>query len=361
MKRSLLVLAGSVLVSSSGGCCTVVDDYHLGAESQVLAVRDAPDGRKETFRLEMTSDASLRLTREGEIERPALGLELAEIDKKQAERRGVKPFTGLLVTGVAADSAAKLAGMLVGDVLLSLDGRETVYLEQVAAFDQTLRADQSVAAKVLRGQEPLDVAIVARRLRENVRTEETVALEAPENRYPPYCGITMRGIPAAWCQRMFGEARQAVVVTGIDVGSPAWLAGLRPGDVIDRVDGAPVPPVAELARTIRERGVEGRTMEFTVHRGLEPAHTASAELTDYADDASVRIPILFDLCDGTYEDEWLLCWGLLAHNRNRYIADASSRETKTSNVFSAVLGLIRVATSPRDTDVRLLWFIHFDL
>jgi hypothetical protein len=47
-------------------------------------------------------------------------------------------------------------------------------------------------------------------------------------------------------------------------------------------------------------------------------------------------------------------------NRNRYLANMATRRVQTSNVFSAVLGLFRVESSPDETEVRLLWFIRFD-
>ncbi len=356
MNRSLLAV--SFLGSLFASCLSYTSSYQLGADSQVLATRESASGGRETYRLEVRSDATLRVIRDGEQERPQLGLALAEVDKQQAERRGVKPYSGLLVKSVQPGSGAREAGVLAGDVVLALDGHPTVYLEQATTFEAGLRADQRVAARVLRGQDEMDLTIEAKALRERVSTEQEVALEVPVVPHPPYCGITMRGIPAVWCERMFGQPRQAIVVTAVEVGSPAWLAGMRPGDVIDTVDGAPVPDVHELARRIEQSGQSEQAMEFGVHRGTGPSHVGVAKLGNYSEESRIQIPLLFSSRDGTYEDRWSVGWGLLLYNRNRYVANAATREAQTTNVFGALLGLVRVATSPDRTDVRLLWFIH---
>jgi membrane-associated protease RseP (regulator of RpoE activity) len=189
-----------------------------------------------------------------------------------------------------------------------------------------------------------------------------VPLDAPQSSHRPFAGVTLRGIPAAWCERIFDAPRQAVVVTNVEVGSPAWLAGLRAGDVVDTVDGAPVPDVQTLSNLIHERGEREEPMTFGVRRGQGPAHTGTVELGDYSGESNAWVPLVFRYENGTYEDFWSVGpFGLLMSNRNRYEADSSTRRSRTRNVFNAVLGLFRVETTARETEVRLLWIISFDL
>lgn len=360
MNRSLLVLFLAAL-SSLPACRTYVGQYFIGSDDYVLASRDLADGRREQFRLQVRGEARLRHATEYDRERPFLGFQAAEIDKQQAERRGVRPYVGLQVWGVYPGSSAAEGGVLAGDVLLSIDGRETVYLPQVAAIEATLRADQAVAVKLLRGQEPIELTLRTRLLRERVTDEQDIELEAPPDLPRPFAGVTLRGIPAVWCERIFGEPRQAVVVTKVEVGSPAWLAGVRAGDVIDQVDGAPVPPVAELMRRVAEQGPAEQPMTWTVRRGHGQAHEGRLDLHDYSGESNAWVPLVFYYRNGTYEDRWTVGpFGLLLSNRNDYIADASTRRVQTRNVFSALFGLFRVESSPEQTEVRLLWLIRFD-
>ncbi|MBL8751852.1 MAG: PDZ domain-containing protein [Planctomycetes bacterium] len=359
MKPSLLVVAS--ILPFLVGCRTYTSTQHVGSKAYVLASRDLPDGAKETYQLEAYGTPSVRQVREFDRERPFLGLQVQEIDKGAAERRGVKPYSGLLVTGTYPKSSAADAGVLAGDVLLSLDGRETVYLPQVSAIEAALRDGQLVTAKVLRGQDQQDLPLSVKLLKERVTEQQSILLDKAQPHERPYAGLTLGGIPAVWCERIFGQKREAVVVTEVEVGSPAWLAGLRGGDVIDTVDGAPVPTVQELSARIAAEGPGGATMQFGVRRGPGPVYAGAVELEDYSGEAKAWVPLVFWMENGTYEDRWSIGpFGLLMSNRNRYVANNETREVETHNVFKAVLGLFRVETSPTETEVRLLWIIRFE-
>lgn len=361
MNRTLAALLSLSLLPFAA-CRTWIGSYHVGADDYVLATRDGPAGSKEVYRLDGRNDGQLRVLREHDRERPFLGLQVMEIDKARAEQRGVKPYAGLLVHDVYPGSAAAEAGIGAGDVLLSIDGKDTVYLQHVPAAEAGLKDGQVALASVLRGQERLDVPLRTRLLKERVTDQEEVPLDAPQSSHRPFAGVTLRGIPAAWCERIFGAPRQAVVITNVEVGSPAWLAGLRAGDVVDTVDGAPVPDVQALSNLIHERGEREEAVTFGVRRGQGPAHTGTVELGDYSGETNAWVPLVFRYENGTYEDFWSVGpFGLVMSNRNRYEADSSTRRPRTRNVFNAALGLFRVETTARQTEVRLLWIISFDL
>lgn len=357
------VLPAALLFLLAPACVTYHEQLYVGSESYEVASRETPGGGKETFRLDLranSGEGSLRVDSEYDRERPFLGLKLIEIDKREAEKRHVDPYCGMLVTGAYPRSAAEAAGVVPGDLLLELDGRKTIYLAQVAEIESTLLADREVVAKVKRGEQTLDLSLRAKVLKERVSGSESVALEScPTHR--PYAGVTVRGIPAVWCEKIYGQPRNAVVVTNVEVGSPAWLAGVRAGDVIDEVDGRPVPTVVELADQIARRGPAGDSMRWRVSRGREGAYEGVVELADYSGETNLWVPLVVDVQNGVYEDKWSLGpFGLLMGNRNSYIADSGTRSVEKRNVFHMLLGLLRVETTPRETDVRLLWFIHFD-
>ena len=362
MLRILSALS-SLTVLCFSGCVTHRGQYSVGSDDYVLVSRDGPGGVKETYQLVIGSargDATLRVQSEYDRERSFLGFQLVELDKRHAEKRGIKPYSGLLVTGVYPKSSAEQAGILAGDVLLTLDGKETVYLNQVAEIEAGLTDRQNVQARLLRGQTDMEITLTTHLLKERVTDAQDVPLETT-NPHKPYAGVTLRGIPPVWCEKMYGERRNAIVVTNVEVGSPAWLAGIRGGDVIDTVDGAPAPTVQALSKLIRERGEQGQAVRWHVTRGAGEAFEATIALHDYSGETNVWVPLVFWLENGTYSDKWSIGpFGLVMSNKNHYVGDVRTRDVRTRNVFSAILGLIRVETSPDETEVRRLWFIRFD-
>ncbi|MBX3464309.1 MAG: PDZ domain-containing protein [Planctomycetes bacterium] len=360
MKTTCALVAAAALVGLPA-CTTYNHQHYVGADSYALATRTGPGDLRETFHLDVrgsTGDASLRIVSDYERERPFLGLQLLELDGQAAAHRGVTAFSGLLVQGVYPQSAAAEAGVLAGDVLLQLDGQPVAYLAQAASLEAALRIGESVPARLLRGQTPLDLELQARPLRERVHDSQDIELERAFVPTRPTLGAGLRGIPAVWCERIYGRPCNAVVVTSVEVGSPAWLAGIRGGDVIETVDGAPVPPVAELSHRLREQGPGSQT-QWQVRRG-DMVYETSITLEDYSGERQVWIPLVFRLEDGVYSDRWTLGpFGLLAGNRSHYVADTSTRAVQTSSVFHLLFGLLRVESAPQSTSVRLLWLIRF--
>jgi hypothetical protein len=362
LRSSLLTLTSSLSLPLLGGCAYQhVGECFVGAHDQVLVSRNGPGGTKETYKLVIRDDAKLVAERETDRERARLGVKLAEIDKAAAERRGVRPYSGLIVRKVEPGSAAEAAGLMPQDVLLSLDATDLVYLQTLEEVERKLQPGQLVNAKVLRGQQQLDVPLRTQVDKERVTDSEEVDLIVPATSPRPFAGVTLRGVPAAWAARVFGAEREAVIVTNIEVGSPAWLAGVRPGDVIDRVDGAPVGDVHALSALLIARGEAAQAMTWSVHRGSGEPHQGPMELHDYSGEAGLWVPLVFRVRNDTFDDLWTVGpWGLVMSNRNQYVANTKTRRVQTRNEFSALLGLFQVDSTPEETEVRLLWFIRFD-
>lgn len=361
MPRIQSAVVSSLLLLLASSCVTHRGQLYVGSSDYVLASRDGPSGSSEKYLLDVRGgDASIRVQTEYDKERPFLGFQLIELDKNAASRRNIKPYEGVLVQGTYPRSAARQGGVAPGDILTALDDREVIYLSQVADFEASLRDGQQVTARVLRDGKEMKLTLAAQSLKERVTGSESIALEtvSPQK---PYAGVTLRGVPTVWCEKIWGEKRNAVVVTNVEVGSPAWLAGMRGGDIIDRVDGMPVPSLATLSRAIAERGEDGEEMSFLVSRGEGESFEANVALHDYSGETNVWVPLVFHLENGVYQDRWTMGpFGLLLSNRNTYVPDSATRAVETRNVFSAVLGLLRVETAPNETSVRLLWLISFD-
>lgn len=98
------------------------------------------------------------LLREGRIRHGYLGVGLQPVAmlKSLRDRHGIEAESGLIVLSIEADSPAEQAGLQLGDVLISIDGRA---LEDVDDLQSLLRGDavgKTVRAKLLRGGEPVE-------------------------------------------------------------------------------------------------------------------------------------------------------------------------------------------------------------
>ncbi|MGI9470364.1 MAG: PDZ domain-containing protein, partial [Rubripirellula sp.] len=169
--------------------------------------------------------------------RPSLGIEVLE------SQSGVP---GVSVTGFRADSKAEIAGLRKGDVIVAIDNKPTPSIAAVAAILSERKVGQRVQARVLRGQQIQVVSIpllgpqapaspLSIDARDNApvdnpfaetlpRSKEAPALEpAPQSdRAPVALGVSVRPL----------EGARGVSVSEVRPGTPAFAAGLQPGDRI---------------------------------------------------------------------------------------------------------------------------------
>jgi S1-C subfamily serine protease len=100
------------------------------------------------------------LRRHGRLRRGYLGVSSLPVALPERQRHGAAE-RGLLVTSIAPGSPADLAHVLIGDVILAIDGTSAVRPDDLAAYLSADRVGQRAALHVLRGASPvqLDVTI----------------------------------------------------------------------------------------------------------------------------------------------------------------------------------------------------------
>lgn len=97
----------------------------------------------------------------GRVKRGYLGVSTQPVPLPQAlaQKLGVSQETALLVASVEQGSPAEKAGVLLGDLLVSVGGQPATQVEALRAQLGPDKLGQTVALKLLRGGEPRDVSV----------------------------------------------------------------------------------------------------------------------------------------------------------------------------------------------------------
>jgi S1-C subfamily serine protease len=102
----------------------------------------------------------------GRVAQPYLGLAMqpVQIPERLQESTGIETAIGLLVMHVESDGPADAAGMLVGDILLDIDGVAFSDLDDVHELLDRKGAGQEVQAMLIRGgqKHPIHIKIGSR-------------------------------------------------------------------------------------------------------------------------------------------------------------------------------------------------------
>jgi serine protease Do len=104
---------------------------------------------------------SSTLLTHGRVRRGYLGIgaQPVPLSSTLAQKAGASQDTALLLVTVEEGSPAERAGLLIGDILVSLGGQPVTDVESLRKQLGATSLDQPVQAKVLRGGEPRDVAV----------------------------------------------------------------------------------------------------------------------------------------------------------------------------------------------------------
>jgi S1-C subfamily serine protease len=95
----------------------------------------------------------------GRVRRGFLGIGAYPVRLPAALEEQLGQPVGLILVGVQPDSPAAQAGLVLGDVLVSIDGQALSDLTQLHALLTEERIGKEVTLRILRGGEPRDVAV----------------------------------------------------------------------------------------------------------------------------------------------------------------------------------------------------------
>jgi serine protease Do len=250
----------SINFGNSGGPLVNIRGEAVGMNT---AINPLGQGIGFAIPINMVKHVASEIIEFGKVSWGYMGILPQEIDKDLADALDVEPKTGILVGSVVEGSPADKAGMRRRDIIVELDG------ERVSGDVDDFRL--SVAEKGM-GKE-VDVVV----LRDGDRKKLTVELgerptesaQAGERREREnWLGLSVDDVEGTQGSRHAPpEVESGVVVVGVEQGSPAYEEGIRPGDLIEELNGEEVRDLDDYERLAREARDQGdKPVLFLVRR-----------------------------------------------------------------------------------------------
>jgi len=183
-------------------------------------------------------------------ETPWVGIRLQDIDTKLAKKLGIQ--SGVLIPEVDEKGPGKAAGLLSGDVVVKLDGKEISNGKQLAGAVASKEVGDPVVMTVNRGGKEKDIKIVLAPWGEKSAGENGVVKKEEGTKKSSSIGVTVKTLTDKTAKLYGLKSGDGVVVTGVEDGSIADNAEIAEGDIIKEVDRKGVKSAAEFDKAIED-------------------------------------------------------------------------------------------------------------
>ncbi len=188
------------------------------------------------------------LIRDGKVSHGFMGLGITDVTPENAKFFDSKDNRGAIVTQVEPNSPAAKAGLKVGDLITSLEGREISDASQLQVTVGQTRPGTTIKLQVMRDGKGMDVPVTLEKMGARDKGEDE---SASSETGKPRWGLGLAEITPDVRQQLRGSSDlKGAVVERVLPGSPADNAGLRPGDVILSVNRHEVQSVADVQKNL---------------------------------------------------------------------------------------------------------------
>ncbi len=195
------------------------------------------------------------------IERPWLGGRLQTVSRAIAESLGLERVAGAVVSRLYTQGPAAKAGLKVGDVIVSVDGRE-VATARAALYRLTTRGLGNTAdVVVIRGGRSLKIGLPL----QAAPKPKPGDIRNLSGQHPLDGARVANLVPTVIDQLKIDVAESSgVAVLSVAPGSIAENIGFRPRDILMQIGSVKVQKIADLERALRRRP---RSWFLAIRRG----------------------------------------------------------------------------------------------
>ncbi|OPL12443.1 MAG: peptidase [delta proteobacterium MLS_D] len=179
--------------------------------------------------IDMAKEILPALKKEGRVTRGWLGVSVQDVTKEIAENLGLKAENGVLVAHAFEGDPAAEAGIMSGDVIVSIDGKPVKDTQELLRVVASIPVGDEVDVGVVRKGAEKHFSVV---IKERPDAETMVRKDKKEDQF----GMTVQAITPDMALHFGLSDTGGVIVTEVEPGSRADEAGIQPADIIVSVN-----------------------------------------------------------------------------------------------------------------------------
>ncbi len=245
---------------NSGGALIGMDGRLVGINTAIYSRSGGSIGIGFAIPANMVRTVVDAVRHGGKLVRPWIGAGGQPVTSDIAASLGLTRPAGVLINQVRKGGPAEQAGLRVGDVVTSVNGKAVDDPDSMRYRVATLAVGGNTNVTVLRQGKEQTLSLRLIGPPEDPPRQETVLAGRT-----PLSGAKVANLNPALVEELrFDGASDGVVVLDVGRGSPAASLGLRPGDVVLRVNDRDIRRVGDLDAAL---GGQVRRWTIAVQRG----------------------------------------------------------------------------------------------
>jgi Do/DeqQ family serine protease len=240
--RSFIQTDAAINPGNSGGALITSDGRLIGINTAIYSRDGGNIGIGFAIPADMVSNVLASILKEGRAVRAWLGASGKTITSDLAKNLALPRPSGVLVDRVVAGSPAQKAGLAVGDIIRTVNGREVHEIEELRYLFATLPVGGKVTLGTLNGTNERMVSVALQAPPDAPARDKTQLIGRQ-----PFSGAIVANLNPALAEELGLEFEKSeIVILDIPRNSVAANMGLRPGDIVWAVNNVAVKTVAQL-------------------------------------------------------------------------------------------------------------------
>ena len=229
---------------NSGGPLLNSKGEVIGINTAIASNSGGYMGISFSIPINMAKNIMNQLLEKGSVTRGFLGVTLQPMDADIAKAFGLAKPEGALISEVIPGSAADKAGLKQGDIILEYDNKPVKSSEGLKTEISLKSPGSTIQLKVKRNQETKQISVKLGSNSDNVMAENGIVQKM---------GLQVEALTEDYAKQLgYKPAEEGVVITKVKPNSPAALAGLRPGCLIQTINHKKVTNLLEFNQAINQ-------------------------------------------------------------------------------------------------------------
>ena len=254
----------SINPGNSGGPLVDVRGRLMGINTLILSGGPATAGPGFAAPSNIVKTVFEQIQRTGRVRRGEIGVRGQTVTPTLAAGLGLKRDQGVVLADVAPGSPADRAGLSIGDIVLSLDGKPMENGRQLSVNLYRREVGDNVKLEILRGDKPTSVTVAVAERADPLSA--AAILTDPRENVVPRLGILAATLDPKLASILPLRAKSGVVVASASASAlDTDNGGLAPGDVIHAVNGQWISDLVAL-RTAVDGAKPGASVVLQVER-----------------------------------------------------------------------------------------------